>query len=321
VVIKSKIMQTILGSGGVIGTEIARALPFYTKQIRLVSRKPKAVNPGDELFPADLTNAEDVLKAVKGSEIVYLTAGLQYNLKVWETTWPVIMKNVIEACRVHGAKLVFFDNIYMYDSAYLNGMNEETPINPPSRKGRVRAQIAAMVTDAVKKGEINALIARSADFYGPGNTNSILTETVFKNFSKGKKANWMGPVNFKHSFTYTPDAGKATALLGNTPDAFGQVWHLPTAPDPFTGKQWIVAIAEAMNVKPAFMPVPGFMVRIMGIFIPIMREFVEMSYQNDRDYVFDSSKFNKRFNLAPTPYTEGIRTIVETDFKKGVVRK
>ena len=56
--------QTILGAGGAIGIELAKALATYTTDIRLVSRNPKKVNLSDELFPADLTSSEDVFKAV-----------------------------------------------------------------------------------------------------------------------------------------------------------------------------------------------------------------------------------------------------------------
>lgn len=310
-------MQTILGAGGTIGNELAKALPKYSKQIRLVSRNPKRVNETDELFKADITKIEDVIKAVEGSEIVYLTVGLPYNTNRWQITWPLIMKNVIEACIVNKAKLVFFDNIYMYDPSNLDPITEDHPINPSSKKGKVRAAIAQMIWDAVEKDEIKALIARSSDFYGPSIENtSILTETVFKPLSKGKKASWMGSARFRHSYTYTVDAGKATALLGNTSDAFGQVWHLPTAPDPFTGKEWIEIIAKQLGVTPKFRVVNKFLVRIIGVFVPIMKEMVEMMYQYDRHYVFNSNKFEKRFDFKPTPYLEGIKEIVKKDYQK-----
>jgi nucleoside-diphosphate-sugar epimerase len=307
--------QTILGSGGGAGSELEKALSQYTNDIRLVSRNPKAAGGGKEPWPADLTSRDDIFKAVEGSAIVYLMVGLKYDIRVWESQWPQLVRNVIDACKSHGAKLVFFDNIYMYDKNFLNGMTEETPINPPSRKGKVRERIAKMIMDEASAGTLTALIARSADFYGPGLKTSMLTETVFKPLAAGKKANWMGSVNFKHSFTYTPDAGKATALLGNTPDAYGQVWHLPTAPDPFTGKQWIGAIAAAMGKQPKFQAAPKLVVQVMGLFMPIMKEMVEMLYQYDRDYVFDSGRFEKRFGFKPTPYLDGIREVVEINYE------
>lgn len=301
--------QTILGSGGAIGTPLAKELLAYTSEIRLVGRNPQKVNPGDELFPADLASQADVDRAVEGSSVVYLTVGLKYSLRVWEAEWPVVMQNVISACRKHSAKLVFFDNIYLYDKDHLSPMTEETPVNPPSRKGRVRAGLVKMIMDEVAAGTLTALIARAADFYGPSIRNSVLLETVFNNLAAGKKANWLGSVTFKHSYTFTPDAAKGTALLGNTPDAYNQAWHLPTAPDPFTGRQWIEAIAAAMGVKPRYQAAPKPVVRVLGLFMPIMREMVEMLYQYDRDYVFDSGKFEKRFRLTPTPYFEGIKQV------------
>jgi nucleoside-diphosphate-sugar epimerase len=310
-------MQTILGSGGAIGIELARALPQFTQEIRLVSRNPKSVNSGDQLVSANLKDSGEVLKAVEGSEVVYLTVGLTYTYKIWQKDWPLIMENVINACKQNNAKLFFFDNIYMYDSNYLNPMTEATPINPPSKKGKVRLQVLEMIEKEMRQGTLTALVARSADFYGPSiQTTCMLTETVFNNFASGKKANWLGSVNYKHSFTYTPDAGKATALLGNTPDAFNQIWHLPTSSDPLTGKEMIKAIASEMGVEPKFQVAPKFLVRIMGLFIPIMRELVEMIYQYDRDYVFDSSKFDQKFGVKPTPYLEGIKEVVKQDYSK-----
>ena len=306
-------MQTILGSGGAIGVELAKALTTYTNNIRLVSRNPEKVNDSDQLFKADLIKPNEVLKAVEGSKVVYLTVGFPYNLKVWQNTWPAVMKNVINACKHHNAKLVFFDNIYMYDQNHLNPITEEALINPPSKKGKVRAQIAKMLHEEIKAGNLKALIARCADFYGPNIKNtSMLTETVFNNLSKGKKANWLGSVKFKHSFTYTPDAGKATALLGNTDDAYGEVWHLPTAPNPFTGEEWIKNIAKEMGVEPKFQAAPKLLVKVIGLFVPIMKEMVEMIYQYDRDYVFDSSKFDERFECTTTPYLDGIKNIVNS---------
>jgi nucleoside-diphosphate-sugar epimerase len=304
-------MQTILGSGGSVGNELAKVLPRYTDEIRLVSRNPKAVNPNDELISCDLTDKQKLVEAVKGSEVAYLLAGLKYELKTWQELWPKIMQNAIEACKANNTKLVFFDNIYMYDPACIPFMTEDCPVNPCSKKGKIRARIAQMLMDEVKKGNLKAVIARSADFYGPGKINSVLMLSVYENLLKGKKANWLSSVDFKHSFTYTPDAAKATAILGNDPKAENQIWHLPTTKEPPTGRQWIEAFAKEMNVQPKTQLASRTMVKILGLFNPIMKEFVEMLYQYDRDYVFDSSKFEKMFNFNPTFYADGIKQIVK----------
>jgi nucleoside-diphosphate-sugar epimerase len=300
-------MQTILGAGGPIGVELARALANYISHIRLVSRKPEKVNATDELFKADLTDQLMVDKAIAGSEVVYITIGFKYDIHVWQEQWPALMTNVIASCKKHKAKLVFFDNVYMYDRKHMYYMTEDTPIRPTSKKGKVRAQIASMLMDEVERGRLTALIARSADFLGPA--NSIITETVYKNLAKGKKADWFASTSRLHSYTFVPDAAKATALLGNTLDAYNQVWHLPTAP-PLTGKQWVELFAREMGVKPQVRAVPLLLIRAMGFFTPIMKELYEMGYQYDRDYVFKSTKFEKRFGIKPTSPQEGVKALV-----------
>ncbi len=303
-------MQTILGANGTIGSVLAKELKNYTDKIRLVSRNPHKVNESDELFPADLSLPGMVDKAVAGSEVAYLVLGFDYKLEVWEEKWPKLMREVIDSCVKHNARLVFFDNVYMYDIKEIPHMTEESAINPSSRKGKVRMEIAKMITNEVKTGKLMALIARSADFYGPDNEKSFVTEMVYKNLKKGKPANWFINADKKHSLTYTPDAARATALLGNTPDAYNQVWHLPTDKNTLTGREFTGLFASAMNVRNKVSVLPMLMIKILGFFIPIMKEMPEMMYQYDRDYFFDSSKFDKRFNFKTTTYEEGVKASV-----------
>ena len=308
-------MQTILGGGGVIGNLLAKELKTYTDRIRIVSRKPKKVNDDDELVACDLMIESDVAKAVAGSKVVYLVVGLKYRTKVWQAQWPAVMRNTIEACKKANARLVFFDNMYMYSKDHLNPMDENTPINPPSEKGKVRAEIARTLMEKAHAGELEATIARSADFYGPGvGANGILRQTVIGNLAKGKKANWIGRLNRMHSFTYTPDAARATALLGNSDKAYGEVWHLPTAKYPPTGAQWIVLIAKTLKTEPKARKVGRMLLRSMGSVMPAMREMVEMYYQYDRDYVFNSDKIEKAFGIEATSYLDGVREIVAVDY-------
>lgn len=305
-------MQVILGSGGTIGNDLAKELKNYTKQIRLASRNPKKINNDDDVVKCDLLNANQVELAVKGCKVAYLTVGLPYKVKNWQKQWPVVMKNTIAACKKHKTKLVFFDNIYMYHSNQLNPMTEETEISPVSKKGKVRAEIAQLILNEIKTGKLEALIARAADFYGPGITNSVFNEVVVKNLKAGKKANWFCSLNHLHNFTFTPDAAKATALLGNTESAFNQVWHLPTAA-PLTGKLWIEKVAKELAVEPKTQVASKSIIQFMGIFNPIMKEFIEMLYQWDRDYNFDSSKFETVFKIKPTPVDEAIKQIIQAD--------
>jgi len=302
-------MQTILGSNGVIGKGLSEYLPKYTDKIRLVSRNPKKINPSDEIFPADITNREQTLKAVENSNVVYLTVGLKYDINVWRKFWPIIMQNAIDACEKYNSKLVFFDNVYSYGK--VDGwMKEDTPYKPISEKGKVRAKIANMLMDEIKNGSLKGMIVRAADFYGL-NALSFVNAMVLDNFKAGKKAMWLSNNKVKHSMTYITDAAKATAILGNTEDAYNQIWHLPTDKNALTGKEFIEIAAKEFGVAPKYTVLKNWVLRMVGMFNKTIKESNEMLYQNEFDYLFDSSKFDKRFDFKTTTYEEGIKETVK----------
>jgi nucleoside-diphosphate-sugar epimerase len=299
-------LHTILGAGGAIANRLAPLLLAGNERVRLVARNPQPL-AGAETVAADLTDYEQTAKALEGSSVVYLLVGLKYDVRVWRDQWPRIMTNVIKACKQQGCALIFFDNVYMYGKVE-GPMTEETPFRPTSKKGAVRAAISEQLLQAMGSGGLRALIARSADFYGPGAGRSGMANIlVFDKLRQGKKPQWMGKADVPHSFTYTPDAARALYLLAQREDAFGQTWHLPTAHPPLSGRQFIEEAARSMNRPAAFSTLSTPMLRLVGLFNRTVGELAEMNYQFEYPYLFDSGKFNKAFNFVPTPYPEGIR--------------
>jgi nucleoside-diphosphate-sugar epimerase len=303
-------MHTILGAGGAIGTELAKVLQEQNQPMRLVSRNPKPFGNA-ELVAADISDATQTADAVKGSSIVYLTAGLTYDIKVWRKLWPAIMQNAIDACKKHNAKLIFFDNVYALGKV-VGPMTEESPLNPCSNKGEIRAQLVTMLMNEVKAGNIIAMIARAADFYGPDCKTSVFNSLVTDKMATGKKAQWLIDAKPKHSFTYTPDCGRALWLLSQNQNAWNQVWNLPTAHPALTGKEMIEHSANEFGVKPGFMIISKFMCKLLGLFNTTIKELGEMTYQNDSDYIFDSSKIEKAFGITPTSYQDGIKALAQS---------
>jgi nucleoside-diphosphate-sugar epimerase len=299
-------MQTILGANGVIGNELSKLLPQYTDKVRQVSRNPKAVNATDETFVADLLDPKAVSDAVADSEVAYLVAGLKYDANVWADQWPKVMRNTIDACKRHGTKLVFFDNVYAYGKV-AGTMTEDTPYNPCSNKGEVRAKIATTLMGEVKREELKAMIIRAADFYGPKATLSLTHATVFERLRAGKAPQWVGNAKAVHTFTFTPDAGRSVALLGNTSSAYGQVWHALTSKEAIHGEQFVRLACELAGKPFKLQVAPGWMLALMGLFVPVLRENKEMMYQFEHDYRFDSSKLERAFDVKATDYRSGIK--------------
>ncbi|EOR94682.1 Nucleoside-diphosphate-sugar epimerase [Arcticibacter svalbardensis MN12-7] len=304
------VLHTILGANGTIATALVPVLQAHQENIRLVSRTPKPI-AGAEVMAADVLNYDQVLQALQGSTVVYLLIGITYNAKLWQQEWPIIMDNTIRACKATGAKLIFFDNVYMYGK--VDGvMTEETPYKPISKKGKVRAEIASMLLKEMKAGTIKAAIARAVDFYGPGVTDkSAASILVFSNMQKGKKAQWLINADLPRAYNFVPDCAQAIYILATRDEAIGEVWHLPSVNPPLTGRQFIALVAKHMNASDKVQVLPKFLLKILGLFMPFMKELREMNYQDEFPFLFDSSKFEKAFNIKPTSYEEGVKATAE----------
>lgn len=305
-------MQTVLGAGGPIADELARALHAeFTTDIRLVSRHPAKVNERDELVAADLTDAEQTSRAVAGSDVAYLTVGLPMDAELWEQRFPVMMRNVIDACREHGTQLVFFDNTYMYPGTPTPQMDGAVPFAPNGRKGRVRAQIATMLLAEMTSGRLEALIARAPEFYGPGKTKSLTNQMVFDRIKAGQRPVMPLSASTKRSLIWTPDASRALAWLGNTPDAFGQTWHLPIDEERLTYAQLIDIASQVTGRKIGYSVLPKLVFTLGGRFVPALKEVQELLPRYEGDNIFDSSRFAARFpDFRVTTYREGVKQIL-----------
>jgi nucleoside-diphosphate-sugar epimerase len=307
-------MITILGAGGAIGNELVTRLSAKNQPVRIVNRNPKATPGATETVAADVTDQDQTIRAVAGSTVVHLLVGLKYDHKLWEEMWPRVMSNAIEACKRAGAKLLFFDNVYMYGKVS-GPMTEETPFNPCSRKGEIRAKIATTLIGEWKSGALTAMIARSADFYGPDAANAVPNLLVFAPFAKKRRASWLVNDAVPHSLTYTPDAARGLVQLAERESAWNQTWHVPTTPNPLTGNEFVALAAKEFGVAQKYRVLSRPMLRLAGWFDPLVAESYEMLYQSDSPYLFDSGKFGREFGFAGTPYADGIRATADS-FKR-----
>jgi len=303
-------MQTILGANGQIGEELARELKRnFSPDIRIVSRNAKKVNDTDAVFSADLSIREQAIEAVKGSEVAYFTLGLPISSDLWEQQFPLITQNVIDACKINGVKLVFFDNTYMYpqDGRVLT---EQTPFSPVGRKGKVRKEMAEMVLREMQTGALEAVICRAPEFYGPSKTQSITNTLLFNNIREGKKLKVPLSDTKKRTLIWTPDASRATALIGNTPDAFGQTWHLPVDESHLTYKEFIELAADVYKKELKHAVMPRFLFKIGSLFNKRIKELLELLPRYEHDNVFEDTKFRNRFpGFEVTTYRKGIEQI------------
>lgn len=303
-------MQTILGANGQIATELARELRrSHTRDVKLVSRHPRKVDVDDVLVSANLLDARQTAEAVEGSSIVYFTAGLPPDTQLWEAQFPAMLKNALDACRAAGAKFAYFDNTYMYPQDD-RLQTEEMPFMPVGRKGRVRAAMASMVLEEMARGDIPVLIGRAPEFYGPGRTQSFTNALVIDKLKAGKIPRVPVRDDRLRTLIWTPDASRALAAIGNTPDAFGQTWHLPCCDDRLTYKEFVAMACEVFGRDATHKVIGRWTLMAAGIFSKQVREISELLPRYGHDNLFDSTKFKRRFpGFEPTTYRQGLELI------------
>jgi len=308
-------LHVVLGAGGGTGGAIVRELVGQGRRVRAVTRGGNAAASYGTLPPAsfedvaaDVTEREQLRRALEGAAVVYHCAQPAYTR--WPQEFPAMTRGILAATAAAGAKLVFADNLYMYGS--VDGpMTEESPPVAQTKKGKVRAAMAAELLEADRKGRLRVVIGRSSDYFGPGGLVSTLGERFFKALLAGKKTQWFVDLDQPHTMSYLPDMARAFVVLGERPEADGQVWHTPAA-EALTGRRYIELAARAAGTpaKPAVLG-PG-MVRMVGLFMPVLREFPELMYQYERPFVMDAGKFEAAFGpFAVTPHEDALRTTLE----------
>lgn len=265
---------------------------------------------GIEAVTVDVLKKDSVVAAAEGVQRVFVTTGLPYKLKIWQAQWPVIINNVLAACKAANAQLIFIDNIYLYGPAPLqNPITESHPRKPASKKGQVRLNLVNKLESAMQSGQ-DVLIVRSADFYGPSVNSSGVTMAI-ESLLKGKTAYFMGTASAKHTYSYVPDLAAATVLLALGKDTYNQTWHAPTS-GPITGTDLMKLASKAAGNKGKWSTMTRKSMAAMGVFVPILRELREMMYQFEHDYVLDGSKFAAKYpKFTPTTYEQGIQATVD----------
>ena len=301
-------LHVVFGASGGVGSALVQELLSRGRRVRTVSHSGSGSFPkGAEVVRGDATDTAGAREVSRGAAVVYHAVNVPY--PQWQEKLPLVMSATIEAAADAGAKLIYADNLYMYGKVE-GPMTEETPYEPVSRKGVLRAQLADKLMAAHRDGKVRAAIGRASDVYGPGPLNAVAGERLFGAALAGKKAMWVGDLNAPHTLTYIHDFAKALVTLGEREEAFGEVWHTPS-PQPITGRKFIELVFDEAQRPPKFGAYSRTMMLLGGLFSSEVREFREMLYQFESPFVLDGSKYARVFgDVAPTPYREGIACTV-----------
>lgn len=303
-------LHVIVGAGAV-GAGTARELASRGHRVRIISRSgsgPEAHNI--ERCAADASNAQALGELTRGAHALYNAANPSYSK--WQKDWPPLHAAMLSAAKQSGARLVIMSNLYGYGEE-ASPMRATDVLNPPSKKGKIRADMWNSALQAHQDGEIQAVEVRASDFFGPGiGESGHMGDRVVPRVLAGKSVSVVGAPDQLHSWTFINDVATTLATVGTNDTALGRAWHVPTLP-PLTAQQLIDHIADGagtQRVKVKQIPRPAL--RLAGLFVPDARELLEMLYQFDAPFVIDATETEETFGLLPTPLDEQVRLTVES---------
>ena len=300
--------HVVLGAAGGTGSSIVRELAARGRQVRAVTRGGAGDVPdGVEQVAADVGTREGAGRACEGAAVVYHC--VQPDYRRWPELFPPLTRAILDGAAATGAKLVFADNLYMYGPPD-GPMTEATPQRAQGRKGRTRIEMADALLRAHAEGRARTTIGRSSDYYGPRGIATAAGDNVMKPALRGRRARWLGSLDQPHTLNYLEDMARALVTLGERDEADGQVWHLPAA-EPITGREFLELVFRHAGHRPKLGAASRPMIRIAGVFKPLLRELSETLYQFERPFVSDASKFQRAFGpFEPTPHPEAVARTV-----------
>jgi nucleoside-diphosphate-sugar epimerase len=295
--------HVVIGGAGGTGAALMAELLRRGHRVRSVSRRGTLGPAGTEAAAADVSVPSQALDATRGAAVIYQAAQPAYHR--WSADFPPMQAALLAAAEAHGAKLVMADNLYMYGPVE-GPMREDTPAHPVGKKGRLRAQLAEQLLAAHRAGRVRMTIGRSSDYFGPGGVNSTLGEFLFDAAVTSKTTRWLGSLDVPHALSYLDDMAVGLATLGERDEADGQIWHLPVNAT-LTGREFLVAVWQAVGQPPRIGGVGRLTIRIGGLFSRRTRELTETLYQWERPFLVDDSKWQRVFGpYRPVPLAEAL---------------
>lgn len=297
-------LHVVVGSGPV-GTTIANTLLSEGHQVRVLTRRGTGLT-GAELVAVDAADPVALAQAARGAAVIYNCANPAYDR--WVKDWPPIANSLLAAARENQAVLAIVGNLYAYGP--VDGpMTHATPLRPSSIKGGVRRDMWEQALQAQRAGEIpGAVEVRASDYVG--DCPSILTMMVLPRMQAGKSASIPANLDVPHTWSDPADTGRLLARVAQDPSAWGQAWHVPS-PEAVTIRELVaMATAESGIEQTKLSSLPLVVLKTVGIFDSMARNFAEMNYQFRAPFILDASDTEAKYGIGHASLENMVRANV-----------
>ncbi len=270
---KGKIV--VLGVNGHIGRAVAEACVAAGWDVTGMARTDRHHTPGVRFVAGDSDSVAQMRAAIGDAEIVVNALNLPYH------TWfngrmEAQMSRVLEAMGTVGKTMLFPGNIYNY-AATDRHVTPDLPQRPQTPRGAIRVRVEQMFAAAAARGDVQVVILRAGDFFGPGSTLDWFDQVMLRDIGKGVVST-MGTKGVGRSWAYLPDLARAFEALAAVRQSLGSFENFHFAGNYVTPAEIGAAIAKAAPRPLKIRAFPLFLLNIIGLFDPIVRETAKMSY-------------------------------------------
>lgn len=308
----SKQQVIVIGINGHVGHHIAKAFVAAGWDVTGFGRSNRHPIPGVRFVKGDAEDVAGMRAAIGDIDVVVNALNLPYHQ--WDKGRKEAQtRNVIAAIGSTGKTLLFPGNIYNY-AASDRVVTPDMPQHAQTPRGEIRVRVENLYRDAAARGDMQVLILRAGDFFGPESTGDWFDLAMMTEIKKGKLL-LMGARGVAHAWAYLPDLGRAFEKLAWHRKELGQFENFHFAGTYVTPEQLGDAIVAASPVQLKVSMFPRWTINAIGLVNPMMREIGKMAYLWDNAMELRDPRLDAI--LGPnfsTPFAEAVATTVTPFF-------
>ena len=266
----------ILGANGRFGRASSRAFLRAGWAVRTFTRKlPDHAKPSQyEHVAGNALDADALAEAARGCDVIVNALNPQYHN--WKRDLPRLTEAVISAARSTGATVMIPGNVYNFGEYMPAILTEDTPHIPTTRKGQMREQMEEAYAVAADDG-VQTIILRGGDFMERHKTGNWFDTYIAAKAAQGK-ITYPGPLDQVHAWAYLPDMARAMVALADKRRELGRFSTFGFEGFNLTGAELVEGIENALARKMKVSDMPWPIMRLLGWFMPSIREVLEMRY-------------------------------------------
>jgi nucleoside-diphosphate-sugar epimerase len=263
----------VLGAAGRLGYAAAEAFRANGWSVAGLVRPGTTWRAPKGIEVIETRDRTVAVTAARGADIVLHALNPSYT--EWAKHALPLTYSAIEVAESAGATLMFPGNVYNFGAAMPPALDESTPMNPTSRKGRMRVEMEQRMLEASDRG-MRAIILRAGDFFGRGR-GSWFDLVVAKDINNGR-ITYPGPLDLVHAWCYLPDFIECLLRLAEKRVSFGPFETFGFPGHAVTGREFTTAIAKAAQRPLQVKQINWWMIHTLGRLTKMGRELSEIGY-------------------------------------------